>query len=652
MTYNQDSNNGAFASAIIERLSACSAQMMILFDHDSLTLNTAAFERIVDAGYEVYDYTDNLSLFFYLESQIKSNPKDRRSKLIIRISANLADIARLPYAVIINAHRIELRLEDFFVGLNAKAVKELPDQYYHKLFDLLQTDPQELGTYDKSTEFITRRIFVVDPAGINNETQFWAVLFKLHYNGTELPGFVINKLHDIGVGFVKDYELDLELALLSSEYFFAFLQKEWSRYINSQLSTGSTTKVLKFDQPELKVYTDNFFAEGMLKRVKLDAARGEEWGWIRCGIELKTPDLNEQITSLMSIVQTRLPESDSSHRDWQRFMKHYAEFLYKLFSAEQSQISEDTQKLRVYANDRFLTWVQKRYDSLSNLPATKPVMVHHIAKSMAYHIKGTESSKVVLIVMDGMSCDQWLCIRAELDLSGFDLSEDVLFAGLPTLTSISRQSIFAATIPLFFGQHLGNTSREEGHWKRFWENVGLNARYLRIDGTGEIASSLENQVNLKSDTVLGIVLSVVDNIMHGMKLGSAGMHNQIRYWMKQGHFISLIKLLIDHDFEVWITADHGNLECDGIGSIPDGSLSETKASRVRIYKSEALRDKAASQVKKSLVWTPKGLPNDLFCLFAPYRASYNIAGRNTVTHGGISLEEVMVPFVKIKRKSK
>ena len=161
MTYNQDSNNGAFASAIIERLSACSAQMMILFDHDSLTLNTAAFERIVDAGYEVYDYTDNLSLFFYLESQIKSNPKDRRSKLIIRISANLADIARLPYAVIINAHRIELRLEDFFVGLNAKAVKELPDQYYHKLFDLLQTDPQELGTYDKSTEFITRRIFVV-----------------------------------------------------------------------------------------------------------------------------------------------------------------------------------------------------------------------------------------------------------------------------------------------------------------------------------------------------------------------------------------------------------------------------------------------------------------------------------------------------------
>ena len=88
-----------------------------------------------------------------------------------------------------------------------------------------------------------------------------------------------------------------------------------------------------------------------------------------------------------------------------------------------------------------------------------------------------------------------------------------------------------------------------------------------------------------------------------------------------------------------------------IGNITDGSLSETKASRVRIYQSEALRDQAVDKTESSLAWTPKGLPNDLYCLFAPYRGSYHTVGKRSYLTGHF-LEEVMVPFVKINRKSK
>jgi hypothetical protein len=88
----------------------------------------------------------------------------------------------------------------------------------------------------------------------------------------------------------------------------------------------------------------------------------------------------------------------------------------------------------------------------------------------------------------------------------------------------------------------------------------------------------------------------------------------------------------------------------GLAISPMVRLSETKASRVRIYQSEALRDQAARKTDTSLAWTPKGLPNDLCCLFAPYRGSYHPVGKKIVSHGGISVEEVMVPFVKINRK--
>ena len=655
MKSEQGRKQDAWINAIIGRLCAYSAQMVILFDYDGLTANTAIFERLVGTRYDVYDYTDNLSLFFYLESHKQKESNDVDSRLMIRISADLADNAQLPYSVMVNAERIELRLEDFFAGINSKAIRELPDQYYGHLFELLGSHPQGLASYDESIDFITRRVFGIDIAGISSEVQFWAILFKVHYTDTELPGFLVDKLHDAGDKFVTDYEIDLEHVLVSSEHFFAFLQNEWSRFVDERINHGVNIKVIPFDHPDLKVYTDNFFTDGIIQRVRIDATRYGDLGWISCGIELKAPDPVDQIESMMSLLQSHLPGLESSFRDWQKFSRDYAELLFKLYSVNDPQDSENIRKLRTEINDRFQIWIQQHYDSLSSLPSTKPVMVHQVAKSMAYRRAEMQTPKTALIVMDGMSFDQWLCIKAELDLGGYDLHEDALFAWLPTLTSISRQSIFNASVPYYLAQQIGSTVKEPKHWQRYWEDNGVPSQsisYLRMDGTGDIGAELEKQVNLRSALVIGLVLNVIDDIMHGMNLGSAGMHSQIKHWVKQGYFASLLQILIDHGYTVWIISDHGNLECEGIGNIPDGALSETKASRVRIYQSEALRDQAARKTDTSLAWTPKGLPNDLYCLFAPYRGCYHTVGKKIVSHGGISLEEVMVPFVKINRKSK
>lgn len=651
MNREQDLKHGKWLSAIIERLCASSSQMVILFDHDGLASTTAVFERLVGIGYDIYDYTDNLSLFFYLASKGQMGSINTDSKLLIRISADLADTTQLPYTVLINGDLIELRLEDFFAGIAAKAVNDLPSQYYDLLYELLRSQPQNLTSYSESIDFLTRRVFGIDIAGITSEVQFWAVLFKLHYTDSELPGFVVEKLRKTGCGFMEVYEIDLEQALRSSEYFYAILQKEWARFVELRVSNDLSAKVLPFDHPDLRVYTDNFFAEGMLKRIRIDNAKAEELGWIRYGIDLKESGQDDQIERLISTLQAHLPDIDCSYKAWQKYAKDYAEFLHQHFNSDNSLDSDRVHNLRVEVNARFQNWILQHYDSLSSLPSSKPVMVHQVAKSIAYQRAEPESRKTALIVMDGMSYDQWLCIKAELDFTGCDINEDALFAWLPTLTSISRQSIFSTSVPFYYGQYLGSTAKEASHWKRFWEDHGLGTQgvqYLRMDGTGEIAAELEKQVNLKSASVIGLVLNVIDDIMHGMSLGSAGMHNQIRHWVKQGCFGSLLSLLIDHGYDLWITSDHGNLECEGIGNISDGSLSETKASRVRIYQSEALRDQAAAKTEASLAWTPKGLPGDVYSLFAPYQASYHAVGKKIVTHGGTSLEEVVVPLVKIK----
>lgn len=655
MKSEQVPSSDLLVNAIIGRLCTLSSHVVILFDHDGLASTTAFFERLEGNGYDVYDYADNLSLYFYLENKRQASPGLENSKVLIRISADLADLAQLPYSVLVNSEAIHLRLDDYFSGISAKAVKYLPNQYYDKLFELLRAQPQNLANYNESTDFITRRVFGIDVAGISTEVQFWSVLFKLHYTDTELPEFVVNKLLSAGIGLLGGYDIDLDHAFRSSEYFYAFLQKEWQHFVEERTCKDSHHRVLPFDHPDLKVYTDNFFAESLLQRISLDNSTTQDLGWIACGIAQKVPDGADQIDSLISCLRAHLPETDCSYKAWQKYVKDYAELLFKLFSADSSQLKSAALELMGEVNVRFRDWMLRHYDSLASLPSRKPVMVHQIAKSMAYQRAENVSAKTALIVMDGMSYDQWLCIKAELELGGYNLQEDALFAWAPTLTPISRQSIFSAAIPFYFGQSLSSTAKEAGHWKRFWEDNGLTSQsvyYLRMDGTGDIAADLEQQINLKSASVIGIVLNVIDDIMHGMNLGSAGMHSQIRHWVKQGHFNAFLKVLIDHGFEVWITSDHGNLECEGIGNIPDGALSETKASRVRIYQSEALRDQAPFKSEKSLAWTPKGLPGDLCCLFAPYQAAFHTAGKRIVAHGGISLEEVMVPLVKIDRMNK
>jgi len=642
-------------NAIIERLCALSSQMVILFDHDDLASTTAFFERFVGNGYDVYGYADNLSLYFYLENKRQVSPGVKKSKVLIRISADLADIAQLPYSVLLNSEVIHLRLDDYFEGISAKAVKELPSQYYDKLFELLRAQPQNLVSYNESIDFITRRVFGIDIAGISTEVQFWAVLFKLHYTDTELPKFVVSKLLNASTGLLGGYDIDLDHALRSSEYFYVFLQKEWQHFVEERTGQESHHRVLPFDHPDLKVYTDNFFAEGLLERISLDNSTTQDLGWMACGITQKVSDEADKIDSLISSLRAHLPETDCSYKAWQKYVKDYAELLFKLFSAESSQLKSTALELMGEVNVRFRNWMLWHYDSLASLPSRKPVMVHQIAKSMALQRAENASTKTALIVMDGMSFDQWLCIKAELELGAYNLQEDALFAWAPTLTTISRQSIFSASIPFYFGQSLGSTAKEAGQWKRFWEDNGLTSpstHYLRMDGTGDIASELEKQINLQSASLIGIVLNVIDDIMHGMNLGSAGMHSQIRHWVKQGHFSAFLKVLIDHGFEVLITTDHGNLECEGIGNIPDGALSETKASRVRIYQSEDLMNQAAIKSENSLAWTPKGLPSDHYCLFAPYQAAFHTAGKRIVAHGGISLEEIMVPLVKIDRMNK
>jgi len=137
-----------------------------------------------------------------------------------------------------------------------------------------------------------------------------------------------------------------------------------------------------------------------------------------------------------------------------------------------------------------------------------------------------------------------------------------------------------------------------------------------------------------------------------MQLGSAGMHNQIRQWAQQGFLASLLTLLTQAGYTIYLTSDHGNIETTGCGKPNEGAAADLRGERVRIYPNEELRAKTQmTNFPNSLAWNPTGLPANYFPLIAPNRQAFIAYGEKTVAHGGIDLEEVIVPFVKVKTRT-
>jgi predicted AlkP superfamily pyrophosphatase or phosphodiesterase len=88
-------------------------------------------------------------------------------------------------------------------------------------------------------------------------------------------------------------------------------------------------------------------------------------------------------------------------------------------------------------------------------------------------------------------------------------------------------------------------------------------------------------------------VDAVDKIMHGMTLGTAGMHNQVRQWTAEGFLAQLLDLLLNHGYTVFLTSDHGNIEAVGCGSPAEGAVADMRGERVRVYPDPALRTQVA-----------------------------------------------------------
>ena len=385
-----------------------------------------------------------------------------------------------------------------------------------------------------------------------------------------------------------------------------------------------------------------------------DALRGE---WVSVGIRIDPEsDRSRRLGGLMEAVGATIPGPEARHHEWTAFAYRWAELdVLRLATATSARSETDARiaELRMQVDSTFLGWIERRYAGLHNQPPDPPVMVHHVPRYLARQLEHKPDGKVALVVVDGLALDQWLVLRDVLvdQQPCLRFREGAVFAWVPTITSVSRQAIFAGKPPFYFPSSIHTTDREPSSWNQFWVDQGVGARAVGYakglgdgppDGVGEILSRTDIRA-------LGLVVDKVDKIMHGMELGTAGMHNQVRQWAGEGFMARLLDLLLSDAFAVYLTSDHGNIEAEGRGRPSEGAVADVRGERARIYSDEALRSRVHDQFPDAVAWPAIGLPEDCLALLAPARSAFVREGDRVVGHGGASLEELVVPWIRIER---
>ncbi len=644
---------------ILNKLTPGIYRLTLVTDPDDLLTEEKLSLTLRERGFELMDYHDPIEFRYAYEN--RRHQGDEADFIVLLHSK---DPDTLPYDLLQSGHRLTFSLAEIFPQMSYPVMEKLDKRLLDQLFQAVQAvQPENMG--DNGTrDFILRHVFELAPEQLTTETDLLAALIRLHDNGLLLPEDLVNRLIQLLNLHKKWASWPLAEILPHAEAFFAFLQERWPYFLEQQASNRvqedppgelqfSGPKYLPFNDRSIRVYIDNLFLEGKLTPVEPIGIDIEPDSWMNCGIANKT---EQRIARLMKQMNQNPPSAHTRYTEWVTKAQTWAELSALV------HLHEDEESLRQWRaagqalNEAFADWLTDHYANLITLSPTTPAMLHHIPHHLARSLEKSDG-KVALIVVDGLALDQWVTLRHILRKQNKRLSirESAVFAWIPTITSISRQAIFAGKPPFYFPDSLHTTNNEEKWWKQLWENNGLNQHevvYQRGLGDGSAEQELDKVINPNTTKVVGLVVDKADKIMHGMQLGAAGMHNQLKQWGESGFLNALISYLLNADFEVWLTSDHGNISCEGMGRLATGRLAETRGERVRIYPDPELRAREAANCPLAYEWPPIGLPDGCFPLLAKGNAAFVNQGNSLVSHGGMTMEEVIVPLIKLEYQTR
>jgi CheY-like chemotaxis protein len=365
-----------------------------------------------------------------------------------------------------------------------------------------------------------------------------------------------------------------------------------------------------------------------------------------------------------------------TYQDWIELYKKLIFWELELENIEDSNLISILESQKVEANSQFGKFIERNYEDWFASPkADKPVQSHTLFRELVVPELVKKDKPILFVVIDNLRYDQWKVMESTIN-NYYKLEKEVpYYAILPTATQYARNAIFSGLTPLEmekqFPQYWKNDVDEGGknlyegeflsaHLKR----LGLNLKedYFKITNLAGGKKLADNFRTLKDNNLVTIVYNFVDMLSHAktemdvvkeLASDDKAYRSLTLSWFKNSPLLDIIQQAQKLGFKLIITTDHGTINVKNPSKVI-GDKNTSLNLRYKTGRSLTYEDKEVYAVKD-----PKkiGLPainmsssyifakNDYFLAYVNNYNHYVSYYKNTYQHGGISLEEVIVPLL-------
>ena len=389
--------------------------------------------------------------------------------------------------------------------------------------------------------------------------------------------------------------------------------------------------------------------------------------------------IQEKATHAYQQEFTRLSMQIGDARDYEDWAEVYKRLVYWELELQQSS-SELLPMLEMQkreANAAFAKFVKKNYEKWVTTDA-HPLMSNEIFKTKLFPLLD-EGEKIFFVLIVNFRLDQWRTIKPLLN-DYFYAEEDVYYSILPTATQYARNAIFSGLMPdkiakMFpdlwvdededEGKNLNESPLIQTQIDRYRKKYSFS--YTKINDSAYAEKVLQKITNLQNNQLNVCVINFIDMLSHARteskmirELASTGAayRSLTESWFKHSPTLELLKKMADMGYKIVLTTDHGTIYVDNPIKVVGDKNTNTNL-RYKVGKMLGYNPKEVYEIKSPEKF---GLPtlnlsstyifasdNDFFAY--PNNYNYYVGYyKDTFQHGGISMEEMIIPLVTLTKK--